>query len=258
MSKFLRKRPDIAAVMEANNCGSHLDFGDRGWGANEFTMACYGSVRTYNLDPTFYWGINIMMHEMGHQFHMFGAEQTDNDFRRKLWDLYQYDKVHGMWVGDYGANNPWEYIAVCASAFESDGSEDEVISRRETLRKNDPAMFYLLSEIWPGDCIVDLQPLKGLETDKDGRVLSWANQGGEEYWGKFGLSKYAWSTGTFTPVGLPKVETQNGISAVQFTGKDAFVWDKTTRESLIENQAWAARNSGRIARTTRAMMKRLS
>ena len=65
-----------------------------------------------------------------------------------------------MRVGDYGANNPWEYIAVCASAFESDGSEDEVISRRETLRNNDPAMFYLLSEIWPGDCIVDLQPLR--------------------------------------------------------------------------------------------------
>jgi len=239
VSKFLLKRPDIADVMEALNCGSHLDYGDRGWGSNEFTMQTYGSTRTYDLDPTFYWGINIMMHEMGHQFHMYGAEQTDNDFRAKLWDLYQYDKAHGMWVGDYGANNPWEYIAVCASAFCSDGSEDEVISRRETLRNNDPAMFYLLSEIWPGDTIIDLQPLNGLTTDANGKVLSWANQGGEEYWGKFGLSKYSWTTGRFRPIGFPRLTTVSGVSSVVFNGSSAMVWDKTTREALIGNHAWA-------------------
>lgn len=239
VGKYLKKRPDVAQVMEALNCGSHLDYGDRGWGWNEFAMACYGNVRTFQLDPTFYWGINIMMHEMGHQYHMFGMEQTDNDFRGRLWDLYRLSKAEGRWVGDYGANNPWEYIAVVASAYCSDGSEDDVICRRETLRRTDPAMFHLLSDYWPGDLVVDLQPLKGIKTDASGKVAAWDNQGGLEYWGKFGLKRYPETVGSFIPRGAPKLGTVKGVSAVTFGGSDAFVWDKTTREFLVGNQAWS-------------------
>jgi len=238
-SRMLRKRPDVLDVLEALNCATHLDYGDRGWGWSEFTTASYGSVRTFYNDPTFYWGINILLHEMGHQYHMFGGEQTDYDFRARLHDLFRANKFAGRWVGDYGANNIWEYIAVCASAFVSDGSEDDVICHRETLRQIDPPMYYFLEDYWPGDMAVELHPMSGLQAAADGKVVSWDNSGGLEYFGKFGLKKYPETVGAFEPKGAPKLDTVNGVTAVTFGGKDALVWNRRTREFLIGNQAWS-------------------
>lgn len=239
MSKVLRKRPDIVEVMEALNCAASLDYGDRGWGFSEFTCQAYGNVRTFNYDPTFYWGLNIMVHEMGHQFHMYGAEQEEADFRQRLFNVFWSDKKEGKWIGDYGGLNMWEMMAVCASAFCSDGSEDDLICRREQLRQNDPRMFYLLQDYWPGDMLIELIPSTGLHTDSAYNVIQWENNGGIEYWGKFGLKKHDRTVGAFEAKGNPKLATVKGVTAVRFGGTDALVWNRRTQECLIENHAWS-------------------
>jgi len=241
MAKTLTKRPDIAEVLEALDCAARLDHKGPPWlGYSELVTGCYGQARTFYNDPGFYWGGNIMVHEMGHQFHMFGGEHTDADFRQKLFNVFWRNKKEGRWSGDYGGLNMWEYIAVAASHYVSDGSEEEVICRRETYRKIDPRMFYFLQDYWAGDMLVELLPSQGLHADAAGKVERWDNNGGLEYFGKFGLKKYPRSVGAFEAKGSPTIASREGVTAVEFGGKDALVWNCRTRECLVENRAWSA------------------
>ncbi|MCX6343502.1 MAG: LamG domain-containing protein [Armatimonadetes bacterium] len=240
MAKTMRKRPDIVNVMQALDIAARLDDVGPPWlGFTEMTTACYGQARSFFADPGFYWGINIMVHEMGHQFHMWGCEQIEADFRDKLFNIFWQNKMDGLWSGDYGGLNMWEYMACAASAYCSDGTEDDAICRREQFRQNDPRMFYFLQQYWPGDLLIDLNVMVGLKTDAYGKIVSWENQGGLEFWGKFGLKKYPWSTGEFEPKGSPETATVGGVASVKFNGSDALAWNLRTRESLIKNHAWS-------------------
>lgn len=240
MGKTMAKRPDIRDVIEGLDCAARLDDVGPPWlGWTELTTACYGQARSFYADPGFYWGSCIMVHEMGHQFHMWGAEQIENDFRDRLYAVFWQNKLDGLWSGDYGGLNMWEYMACAISAYCSDGTEDDIVSRREQLRQNDPRMFYFLQSYWPGDTLIELLPSTGLKTDDKGKVKSWANNGGLEFWGKFGLKKYPWTTGAFLPKGSPTLGTTAGVACVKFSGKDALVWDKVTTESLMQNKAWS-------------------
>jgi len=239
MSKMMRKRPDIADVMDSHLCGASLNHA-KGDAQTAYICFCYGQTMTFSLDPTFYWGVNIMFHEMGHQFQCWGAEKTEPDFHKRLYDVFWENKKEGRWIGDYGGFNMWEYVAVVASQYASDGSPDDTIIRRETLRKTDPRMFYFLQDYWPGDLMVELNALSGVHTGAGGKVSSWDNLGGLEYWGKFGLAKHERSVGSFVAHGKPVLSTNAGVSSVRFGGKDALVWNKRTVECLVNNNAWSA------------------
>ncbi len=240
MGKSMRKRPDVTNVLEALDIAARLDDIGPPWlGYCELTTACYGQARSFFADPTFYWGSCIMVHEMGHQFHMWGCEQIDAAFRDKLYSIFWQNKVDGLWSGDYGGLNMWEYMACAISAYCSDGTEDDTTCRRELFRGYDPRMFYFLQQYWPGDLLIDLNLMVGLKTDASGKITSWENQGGLEFWGKFGLKKYPWSTGEFEPKGSPKIATVGDVASVKFSGKDALAWNKRTHESLIKNHAWS-------------------
>jgi len=240
MARMLHKRPDLVAVMQAIGCAARLDHGGPPWlGWSEFVTACYGQSRTFFADPGFYWGINIMVHEMGHQFHMWGGEHGVPEFRRDLFNVFWENKKEGKWAGDYGGLNMWEFIASAANHVTSDGSVEEAISRREKFRLNDPRKFYFLEDYWPGERLVDLTVRGGLRAGATGRVLEWENSGGLEYWGKFGLTKHPWTTGTFTPVGSPQTATVQGVPAVVFDGESALAWNRSTRECLIRDYAWS-------------------
>jgi len=240
MAKCLKKRPDVVDVLESLDCAARLDDVGPPWlGFTEMTTACYGQARSFFADPGFYWGINIMVHEMGHQFHMWGAEQIENDFRDRLFDVFWQNKLDGLWSGDYGGLNMWEYMACAISALESDGTEDDVICRRELFRSYDPRMYYFLQPYWPGGTLIELLPYQAAKTDASGKIVNWDNNAGMEFWGKFALKKYPWTVGAFTPKGSPKMTTVKGVAAVAFGGKDALVWNKTTRECLIDNHEWS-------------------
>lgn len=248
MAKDMSKRPDIRDVMESLDIAARLDDTGPPWlGFCEMTTACYGQARSFFADPGFYWGTNIMVHEMGHQFHMWGAEQIENDFRDRLFNIFWTNKLEGMWSGDYGGLNMWEYMACVSSALESDGTEDDAICRRELFRSYDPRMFYFLQPYWGGGKLIELLPNQGVKVDASGKIASWDNSGGMEFWGKFALKKYPWTVGAFSPKGSPKMTTVKGVAAAQFGGKDALVWNKTTRECLIDNhefsiELWAYRD----------------
>jgi len=237
--KLLHKRPDVLHLLEANNCATHLSHGKKPWGWSEFICGSYGATRNMLSDPTFYWGQNMLVHEMGHQFHMFGAEPLERDFRHRLYQIYLANMEDLNWLGDYGANNMWEYVAVCASAWVNDGHKDDVVYPRDRLRKNDPRMYFFLNEYWPGDMRIELHPMAGLTTASDGTVTEWANNGGVEYWGKFGWRKYRGTVGAFTAVGDPRLETVRGATAVTFDGDDALVWNCGTRDEMAGNHEWS-------------------
>lgn len=240
MSKVLYKRPDIVEAMNAMNCGATLDYTGMKQGAwSEMITQAYGNIMTFELDPTFYWGINIMFHEMGHQFHMYGAEMVEDNYRKRLFDIFWKNKLDQRWIGDYGGFNIWEYMAVVASQFCSDGDPEDYIIKRETFRKIDPPMFYFLEKYWPGDKMVELLAGEGMSVDVSGKVKEWKNHGGLEYWGRFGLAKHERSVGSFIASGKPKVATVAGSSAVTLTPSDSLKWNCKTRECLIGNHAWS-------------------
>ena len=237
--KVMPKRPDIIQAMMAYNCAGHLDYKDRGWGWSLFTCACYGAARNMLSDPTFYWGSNMLMHEMGHQYHMFGCEPAEPDFRHRLREIYLANQRSGKWIGDYGGNNLWEYMAVCTNDWAQDGRPEDLVYPREALRRKDPLMFHFLSDYWPGDTLVELHPTSRLKTTGDGAVVEWGNSGGIEYWGKFGWTFYEATVGGFRPIGSPRLKTVRGVTAVAFGGSDALVWDRTPKDDLKENRAWS-------------------
>ncbi len=240
MSKMLYKRPDIVEAMNAMNCGATLDYPGMKQGAwSEMITQAYGNIMTFEVDPTFYWGINIMFHEMGHQFHMYGAEMVEDNYRKRLFDIFWKNKLDQRWIGDYGGFNIWEYMAVVASQFCSDGDPEDYIIKRETFRRIDPPMFYFLEKYWPGDKMVELLAGEGMSVDVAGKVRSWKNQGGLEYWGRFGLAQHERSVGSFIASGKPKVATVAGLSAVSLTPSDSLKWNCKTRECLIGNHAWS-------------------
>lgn len=237
--KLMEKRPDIMRMMAANNCAIHLSHGPVPWGWSRFCCAAYGASVNMLSDPTFYWGQNMLIHELGHQVHMNGAEPLEPDFRQRLYRVYLANMEDLNWIGDYGSNNMWEYMAVLASAWANAGNADAEVYPRDRLRKNDPRAYFLLNDYWSGDLRVDLHPARGLKVAADGSVAEWSNSGGVEFWGKFGWERYAATAGAFKPVGRPMFQTVKGVAAVAFGGKDALVWDCRTRPQMAGNHEWS-------------------
>ncbi|NQT86452.1 hypothetical protein HQ560_06780, partial [bacterium] len=236
--KLLEKRPDVHKMLVAYNCATHLSHGSDPWGWSPFACASYGASKNMLSDPTFYWGQNMLIHEMGHQFHMFGGEPLEPDFRHRLHQVYLTNMRDLKWIGDYGSNNMWEYIAVCASAWVNDGHQDDLIYPRDRLRKNDPLFYHFLNAWWPGDTRIDLHAGEGV-TESGGRVTSWANRGGVEYWGKFGWKKYRGTVGAFEAKGAPKLKTVEGVTAVTLEAGDSLVWNRATRPEMAGNHEWS-------------------
>jgi hypothetical protein len=235
--KQLDRRPDLVKALQSSNAACHLASKQhRGWGWSPFTCSCYGEGEAILREGA------IVMHEMGHQFHMQGAEALEPDFRERLAAVFDAGRRERLWIGDYGGSNMWEYVAVCASWWINDMTHDEGGMRpREVLRRNDPRAFHLLSEWWPGDTLVDLTPRAGVETDESGAVSAWGNSGGVEYFKpNVGWRTYARTVGRFVAgKGKPRLVTAGGVSAIALGPDDRIAWDKATWDALDGNRAWS-------------------
>ncbi len=238
LQKLHGKRPDLVKALQASHAATHLASQEnRGWGWSQFVCSSYGEGNAILRE------MGILLHESGHQFHMQGAEQVEPDFRHRLGEIFNTARHERRWMGDYGGANMWEHVAVCASWWVNDMTQDEgAIRPREVLRQNDPRAHELFSAWWPGDLLIDLHPSGGLTTDAGGGVTAWANRGGIEYFRPdFGWRFYKQTTGRFTPgSGRPALRTVGGVSAVAFAGADTLAWDKSTWDALDGNRAWSA------------------
>jgi len=236
LRKLLDKRPDIIVPLSAVHAATHL--GSRahaGWGWSLFTCASYGGGEAILRESA------ILMHEMGHQFHMNGAEMLEPDFRQRLGEMFDANRRERVWMGDYAGLNMWENIAVSASWWINDMNQDEGgLTTREVLRREDRRNYDLLQDYWPGDIIAELHPAAGLATAPDGTVRTWANDKGVDFFKPHaGWRLFGWNMEQFRPVGSPKLCTVAGVSSVQFSGTDALVADKPMVEALAGGRPWS-------------------
>ncbi|MBM4038004.1 MAG: LamG domain-containing protein [Planctomycetes bacterium] len=236
--KVLEKRPDLLYQLAVSNTAGSLEHEKKlGW--TELVRNTYGATRNMLLDPNFYGGANMLMHERGHQLHMNGMSNLDLDFDHRLYETWLAGMRSLKYLGSYASNNMWEYIACAANAWINDGHPDDEVYPRDRLRQTDPRLYFLLNEYWSGDRRIELNATDGVITDPDGSVREWRNLGGVEFWGKQGWSKYKGTVGAFTPIGKPTLATVRGVSAVQFSGNDALAWSCLTRPEMGGNHEWS-------------------
>jgi hypothetical protein len=236
--KALEKRPDLLCQLAVSNTAGSLER-DKQLGWTELVRNTYGATRNMLLDPNFYGGANMLMHEMGHQLHMNGMSNLDLDFDHRLYEAWLAAMKSLKYLGSYASNNMWEYIACAANAWINDGHPDDEVYPRDRLRQNDPRLYFLLNEYWSGDRRIELNATEGLIADADGTLREWRNLGGVEFWGRQGWSRYKGTVGAFTPMGKPTLGTVRGVSAVRFSGSDALVWTCRTRPETAGNHEWS-------------------
>jgi hypothetical protein len=235
--KLFDNRPDLVTTLQGSNSATHLASKlHRAWGWSPFVCSSYGEGEAILREGA------ILLHETGHQFHMQGAEMLDSEFRDKLGEAFTTGRREGLWAGDYGGNNMWECVAVCASWWTNDMAQDEGDMRtREVLRLNDPRLHNLLAGYWSGDTIVELDPTAQADVAADGTLRAWGNRGGIEYFRPNGGWRfYQRSTGGFTPAaGAPKQVSVDGVAAIGLAAGDKLAWDKKTWDSLDGARPWA-------------------
>ena len=236
--KLTGKRPDIVQALASANAACHLSTPESpGWSAgngwSQNTCAAYGGAYAIARRSA------IVMHEMGHQFHMYGCEWLDPTFKERHKQNFIANYRERKWMGGYGAVNKHENFAVWASGWINDGTWDVgATTPREVLRQSDPRMFHLLAEYFPGDTLIELDPLRLVDAGTDGALRSWGNSGGVEFYHQ-GWHRFARTVGMFAPQGAPRLTTVGGVSAVAFDGKATLRWDQTTWEALDGNRSWS-------------------
>ncbi|HUS92044.1 MAG TPA: LamG-like jellyroll fold domain-containing protein, partial [Phycisphaerae bacterium] len=145
--KVLEKRPDLHYRLAVSNTAGSLT-AERELGWTELVRNTYGATRNMLLDQNFYGGANMLMHEMGHQLHMNGMSNLEMDFDHRLHETWLAGMKSLKYLGHYGANNMWEYIACAANLYINDGHRDDEVYPREQLRRDDPYLYFLLNEFW--------------------------------------------------------------------------------------------------------------
>ena len=118
-------------------------------GADE-NLLCSG------LDP--YYGENIFLHEFAHSVEGMGLFFADPDFSVKISAAYANALSTGLFVNTYADDTVYEYWAegvqdwfdVNLQAIPTNGIHNEINTRAE-LQTYDPALYSLISSIFPAD-----------------------------------------------------------------------------------------------------------
>ena len=225
-NRFLHKSADLRRQCLAGPWGSTVGTFEGNAKVRGFKTGSYGAIPTWLLQ----------LHEMGHQAHNLLNSITP-DFQERLLEVFASHADSNAWLGDYAACNTGENMAVCTHQFT--GSKG-----REHLRQEDAAMYHLLANYLPGDLAVELHPANGLAVDETDAVTRWANRGGlEETVGQrhtgVRFHKIEGTTGEFEAIGKPMLETVDGMTAVQFDGDDALLWNCETLYSFQDNRSWS-------------------
>lgn len=125
----------------------------RGLGAStERPSVSCGEENLLLLSGDPYQGENILIHEFAHTIHDIGLAKTDPMFDARLRAAFAQAQERGLWKNAYALSNPQEYWAEgVQSWFDCNRSPDKVhnqVRTREALRKYDPELARLLSEVF--------------------------------------------------------------------------------------------------------------
>nr|WP_221364293.1 glycoside hydrolase [Sphingomonas jinjuensis] len=100
---------------------------------------------------TRYFGENIFVHEFSHEI-MTGIERADPDLFRRIQNRYRVAKAAGLWKGEYAETTAEEYWAEGTQFWFNSNKLAVIDGQRilsdEDLRRYDPALYALLSEVY--------------------------------------------------------------------------------------------------------------
>jgi len=222
--------------------GSRITYGKEpgsfagGW-PNNLSYGSMGMNKDFNKEHV---GL-LQMHEMGHGASVYLAQAAPgNDMLFYNSWLNQANTLAGL--GNYGANNIGERLAVTGQGYISAAS-------RDALYKNGPMLFDIWRRHVGGDTHIDLNPTRRTRVNPDSSLASWGNDGGLLEWDNWHYIFRPDSTGEFTPLGgAPIVTTVEGVSAVKLDGNSALLWDQKTRFGLYGNrdftiELWARKDA---------------
>lgn len=129
-------------------------------------------------DP--YWAENILIHEFSHAIQDLAMDQLDPTFHDRVNEAYEAAVKSGTWDHSYAATNVHEYFAEGAQAWFNAGrpapdlDANNGIATREELKRADPKLAALLSEVFGDDSWRYIRPdqrnvpgdLAGMDRDK--------------------------------------------------------------------------------------------
>ena len=128
---------------------------------------------------------NILIHELAHALHQMAIVFVHPDFQEKLEECFELATKEKIWEGTYASTNVYEYWAEgVQSWFDTNRENDHdhgSIDTREELKKSDPKLAQLISEIlgetdWryqrPQDRKQPSTHLKGFDLKK-GKSFAW-------------------------------------------------------------------------------------
>ena len=108
------------------------------------------NLLNYPGDP--YLTENILIHEFSHAIHQMGLSTVDPEFDKQLKTLYKAAMEKGLWKGTYASTNKEEYWAEGTQSWFNANRENDAqhnhVSKREILKKYDPNLATLLTEIY--------------------------------------------------------------------------------------------------------------
>ncbi len=158
-------RPDILKVMAQNKArfsivphNKHLpdipeyDFGrlDFFW---EMRARGIGSQTTTSPEENIICGDSNycyaeLIHEFAHQLHVWGLNRIDSTFDSRLETMYNAALKEGLYQERYAGSNRWEYWAEGVGSWFNGPSVNNVARTRLALKKYDPRLAKLLTEVF--------------------------------------------------------------------------------------------------------------
>ena len=222
--RFLQKSVELRNMLASHPCATTISSQEGPPCVDGFWCGSYGGLPNWNMT----------MHEMGHQILMNGLGPMEPDFYNRLKEVFNSHANNNAWLGDYASANIDENIACSAHQFISG-------TGREALLKDDPPTYYLLAQYMPGDLAVELHTAYGLTINEAGNITQWKNRGGVEdrVANGQGYAPMVNTVGTFKAIGMPKLCTTDGATAIAFGGSDAFIWDRGLQYGFEGNRAWS-------------------
>ena len=89
-----------------------------------------------------------LIHEFAHQLHGWGLNQIDSTFDSRLETMYNAAIKEGLYQERYAGTNRWEYWAEGVESWFNSLHPDNVAHTREALKKYDPRLAILLTEVF--------------------------------------------------------------------------------------------------------------
>lgn len=153
---------DLDTVFPLDPPGTSWDDRARGLGATSVRPLSSGAEENVLCTDIFrdvYYGESIFIHEFAHSVEGMGLFFTEPDFSAKILVAYESAKAAGLFVNTYADDTVYEYWAEGVQDWFNVNLEGPVggngihneINTRAELKSYDPALYNLISKVFPAD-----------------------------------------------------------------------------------------------------------